>query len=123
MKKIIFLLITGCSLLVSCGDKKPKDLIAKKWQVTDLSKGTEQMPDSQKTKMKETVLEFTKDGKMSITGWVRDKSGTYTLSEDGKTLTVVTGGRSEDSEVSELTSSKLVLLDKRSGNKLTAVPK
>ena len=121
MKKIVLLLICAVSLF-SCS-QKPKDLIVKTWQIKDVTIPNQTMSDSDKAKILKGTIEFTKDGKMIIRGMGDDQTGNYTLSEDGKTLTVVTNGKSEDNTVEDLTSSKLVLTSKNDGGKLTAVPK
>ena len=123
MKKIIFLLLIVSVVFISCKSNKPKDLIVNKWRITDMTTAGEQMPDSLKAKMMQGTMEFTKDGKIMLTGMGDDQSGTYTLSDDGKTLTVTVSGHPETDDVNELSSSKLVITDKAQGGKLTAVPR
>jgi hypothetical protein len=60
---------------------------------------------------------------MIITGMGNDQTGTYTLSDDGKTLFVVTNGKTESNDILELTSKKMVLSDKANNSKLTVVPR
>lgn len=123
MKKIIFLLLVSFTVgLISC-KSKPKDLIVKKWKITDVLIPDMPLPDSVKATLMKGTMEFTKDGKMTITGMGNDQTGTYTLSEDGKTLFVVSNGKTDSNEILELTESKLVLHDKANNSKLTAVPK
>ena len=81
------------------------------------------IPDSVKATAMKGTMEFTKDGKISITGMGNDQSGTYTLSDDGKTLFVVTNGKTESNDILELTSSKMILSDKTNNSKLTVVPR
>ena len=81
------------------------------------------LPDSVKASVMKGTMEFTKDGKMLITGMGNDQSGTYTVSEDGKTLFVVTNGQTQSNDIKEVTSSKLVLFDKTNNSTLTAVPR
>ena len=123
MKRIIALLLLSSFLFIGCKEK-PKDLIVKKWRVTDISVPGQVLPDSIKNNIKQGTMEFTKDGKLNLTGMGMggDKSGTYTLSEDGKTLTVVTNGQPEVSDV-ELSKTKLTIHDKANGSTLTAEPK
>jgi flagellar basal body rod protein FlgG len=124
MKRIIVLLLLTSFVFIGCKDK-PKDLLVKKWRVTDISIPGQVLPDSIKNNIKQGTMEFTKDGKLSLTGMGMggDKSGTYTLSEDGKTLTVVTNGQSEVNDVTELSKSKLVIHDKANNSTLTAEPR
>lgn len=124
MKKFIFLLIISFSIgLISCKSNKPKDLIVNKWKITNIEVPNMPIPDSVKAQAMKGTMEFTKDGKMILTGMGNDQSGTYTLSDDGKTLFVVTNGKSESNEILELTSSKMVLSDKTNNSKLTVVPR
>ncbi len=124
MKKLIVFLLLAGTVLIGCKDK-PKDIIVNKWKITDMSMPGQAMPDSVKSMISQGTMEFTKDGKMTLTGMGTggDQSGTYTLSDDGKTLTVVTNGKSEMNEVTELSKSKLKIEDKANGSTLTAVPK
>lgn len=124
MKKIIFLLLISSSVgMISCKSNKPKDLIINKWKITDIDVPNMPIPDSVKSTLLRGTLEFTKDSKMILTGLGNDQNGTYSLSEDGKTLFVITNGKTESNDIVELTKSKLVLLDKSNQSKLTAVPK
>jgi hypothetical protein len=125
MKKLLVLLFIASSVFISCNNSKPKDLIVKKWRVTDISVPGQVLPDSVKNSIKQGTMEFTKDGKLALTGMGMggDKSGTYTLSEDGKTLTVVTNGQTEVNDVTELSKSKLIIHDKTNSSTLTAEPK
>lgn len=124
MKKIIFLLFISASIgFISCKSNKPKDLIVNKWKITDIDVPNMPLPDSVKAIVMKGTMEFTKDGKMMLTGIGNDPSGTYTISDDGKTLFVVTNGKTESNEIIELTSSKMILLDKTTNSKLTVVPR
>ena len=124
MKKIIFLLFISASIgLISCKSNKPKDLIVNKWKITNIEVPNMPIPDSVKATAMKGTMEFTKDGKISITGMGNDQSGTYTLSDDGKTLFVVTNGKTESNDILELTSSKMILSDKTNNSKLTVVPR
>lgn len=124
MKKIIFLLILSSSVgLISCKSNKPKDLIINKWKITDIDVPDMPLHDTIKATVRKGTMEFTKDGKMTITGMGNDQAGTYSISDDGKTLFVITNGKTESNEIVELTGSKLVLHDKVNNSKLTAVPR
>lgn len=125
MKKTIFLfLLFAAAAFVGC-KSKPKDLLVNKWKITDMTMPGQVMPDSIKNSISQGTLEFTNDGKMSLTGMATggDQSGTYTLSDDGKTLTVISNGKSEMNDVTELSKSKLMISDKTTGSTLSAVPK
>ena len=124
MKKVVFLLMISASIgFISCKSNKPKDLIVNKWKITNIDVPNMPLPDSVKASVMKGTMEFTKDGKMIITGMGNDQSGTYTLSDDGKTLFVVTNGQTQSNEIKELTSSKLVLFDKTNNSTLTAAPR
>jgi len=124
MKKNIFLLFMVASIaIISCKSNKPKDLIVNKWKITNIDVPNMPLPDSVKASVMKGTMEFTKDGKMLITGMGNDQSGTYTVSEDGKTIFVVTNGQTQSNEIREVTSSKLVLFDKTNNSTLTAVPR
>jgi hypothetical protein len=69
------------------------------------------------------TLQFTQDGKMIITGMGKNQSGTYTISDDGKNLFVMVNGKTETNEIKELTTSKMILIDKNNNSKLTVVPR
>lgn len=120
MKKIIFLVLLSASIFISCKSSKPKDLIVNKWRIIDVSVPGMTMPDSIKNQLMQGTMEFTKDGKLLLSGMGNDQSGTYTISDDGKTLTVVSNGRTETNKIDELTKSKLVITDNTNGSKLSA---
>jgi hypothetical protein len=124
MKKWIFLFLVSPSIaLISCSSNKPKDLIVKKWRISDINVPNMPVPDSIKKSLLKGTMEFTKDGKLILTGLGNDQTGSYSLSDDGKTLFVVTNGSTETNDIMELTSSKMVLFDKTNQSKLTVVPK
>lgn len=124
MKKIILLLFISASIsFTGCKSNKPKDLIINKWKITNIEVPNMPIPDSVKATAMKGTMEFTKDGKINITGMGNDQSGTYTLSDDGKTLFVVTQGKTESNDIIELSSSKMVLSDKTNNSRLTVVPR
>ena len=124
MKRIIFLLMITASIgVISCKSNKPKDLIVNKWRITNIDVPNMPLPDSIKASVMKGTMEFTKDGKMILSGMGNDQSGTYTLSDDGKTLFVITNGKTESNDILEITSSKMVLQDKTNNSKLTVVPR
>lgn len=122
-KNILLLLITASIVFISCKSDKPKDLIVNKWKITNIDIPNMPLPDSVKASVMKGTMEFTKDGKMTLTGMGTDQAGTYTLSDDGKTLFVITNGETQSNEIKELSSSKLVLVDKKNNSTLTAAPR
>ena len=115
-------------LFTACKSKSPKDLIVNKWKVTDVSgEGAKNMSDSDKKEMMDkVVMDLTKDGKCTMTGMGNTpKTGTYTVSDDGKTLNLTREGDTKPSpqEISELTADKLVITDGDSKMKITFSPK
>ena len=124
MKKIIFLLLISFSIgIAGCKNNKPKDLIVNKWKIINIDVPEMPVPDSIKAAAMKGTMEFTNDKKWLITGMGKDQAGTYTLSDDGKTLFVVANGKTETHEIVELTASKMVLLDRSNNSKVTVVPK
>jgi hypothetical protein len=120
------LLILAAVILFSaagCKNKAPKDLIVAKWKLTDLTSSGSEIPDSIKQRMVKTaVMEFKSDNTFLLTGMeATAQTGTYSLSDDGKFLTVTPTetNKAEVDTVKELTSNKLVLTDQM-GNKLTS---
>lgn len=121
MKQLLtgILLVAAVSLTACKG--KPKDMIAQKWKITDISTTTP-IPDSSKAEMlKNATMEFTKDGSYSSNSGGVTMGGKYTISDDGKTLSLSpTQGDKTDVNVTELTSSKFVGSAK--GSTITCVP-
>ena len=115
-------LVAGITM-VSCKNKSPKELIVNKWKVTSIS-GTQAtaMPDSVKTQIySSAVMEFTKDGKFMTTGFGSSKGGTYSVSDDGKTLTSTDDGSSTPDILSilEISKDKMIIEDKKGEMKVT----
>ena len=83
------------------------------------------LQDSIKQKVIQGSMEFTNDGKLLLTGMNTegDSTANYTLSEDGKILTVIFNGHQQVNNIKELSKSKLTLRDQTSGSTITAVPK
>ena len=97
------------------------DLIVNKWRPVSVNVS---MPDSTKKELFEkTIIEFTRDGKYYISGPQMKDTGTYVLSDKGKTLTV-TG--SKDSKITEmsidsLNSERIVFTTRLDNTTTTAV--
>ena len=122
------LLALTMMLFTSCKSKSPKDLIVNKWKVTDVSgEGAKNMSDAEKKDMvNKVVMDLAKDGKCSMSGMGdTPKTGTYTLSDDGKTLNLTRDGDSKPTpqQINELTADKLVITDGDSKMKITFSPK
>jgi hypothetical protein len=119
------ILLMSAMAFVSCKGK-PKDMIVNKWKATDLSGGSlGSIPDSIKKSLVSSVsIEFTKDGKYSAASGSSTDNGTYTVSEDGKSISMTgASGKAEESSIEEITKSKLVIIDKASGTKISMEPK
>lgn len=123
MKKLLIILIAA-TVFIGC-KSKPKDLLIKKWQITDITLPGQILPDSVKQKVIRGTMEFTSNGRLLLTGinMGGDNAATYTLSDDGKILTVIANGQQQVNNISELSTTKLSLRDQNSGSTITAVPK
>ena len=117
------LLIPVLVCFFSCNSNNSKTLIVNKWRITDIDIPTMPLSAADKAAALKGTMEFTKDGKWYIKGMGNDMSGSYTLSEDGKTIYIISQDKTETHEIVELTKSKMVLLDKANNTKLTVVPK
>jgi len=112
-------------VMVACGGSA-KDNLVGKWQVSevDMSAMLESIPEEQKAfmesmlpmmeeAMKSMTMEFSADGKVitksSMMGQENEDEGTWTLSDDGKTLSFDNNGKKESMEITELTASKMVV--------------
>ena len=106
------LFITGCKT------ESAKDLLVKKWKFTEITgPDAAQIPDSVKTKMFATaIMEFKKDGSYEQSGGMKEgvEKGTYTLSDDGKTIISKSGGSGMGDTVMilELSKTKMVVAPK-----------
>lgn len=106
---IIFCTLLTVVFLPSCGNKK-NDLV-KTWQVSDIDTETD-LADSIKTAMlSNSTFQFTEDGHYTSSGGIGADQGTYTLDEEGKTLsTISSAGRNSDVyTIEKLNDEKLVL--------------
>lgn len=123
MKAFIAIILVSFFGLISCKSDNPKELIVKKWRITDIDVPNMPLPDTTKASIMKGTMEFTQGGKMLLTGMGNNKSGTYTLSDDGKKLFVVVNGKTETNEIKELTNSKMILVDETNNSRITVIPK
>jgi hypothetical protein len=109
-------------VMMSCKGKSAKDMIVNNWKFTNISGGdASQMPDSIKTEiLSSATMEFTKDGKFNVTMMGSKTSGTYSVSDDGKTLTTTDEGKTaETAEILEISKDKIVLKNPKDQSTLT----
>lgn len=122
-------------LMAACKGGSPKEMITKKWKVDadafeklmkeEIEKMKKDKPEEAKNMeaglgmlkgmMGSVTFEFKADGtaEMSMTAMGQTKKGKWTISEDGKKLTLEEeGGKKEDMDIEELSKSKLVLKNK-----------
>lgn len=106
MKQIFAGLLLVAAVSLSACKGKPKDMLAQKWKLTDVSG----IPESEKNNfLKGADLEFTKDGKYHSVVSGKEENGTYTLSDDGKSLSMIPTSNPEGIiNVIELTKDKFV---------------
>jgi hypothetical protein len=118
-------LLLAALFFAGCKAKSAKELIANKWTLTDIGgEGAKDMTDADKKEMVgKVVMELSKDGKCSISGMASStKTGTYTVSDDGKTLSLIHEGaeKTDPHEINEISASKLVITEmKKDGMKLS----
>lgn len=125
LKPVTALILIAAIIFAGCKSKTPKELIVKKWKMTEVSGGmSARMPDSlRKQLVKNMSLEFFTDNKYVLTGIdTSTHKGSYTLSDDGKTLTITpeATGKPEKNIIEELSGSKLIFAD-NFGTRLVAV--
>ncbi|MFN8243340.1 MAG: hypothetical protein U0X40_04725 [Ferruginibacter sp.] len=111
-------------LFTACKGKSPKELVVNKWKLTEVTgEGAKDMSDQEKKGMTDSlVLELTKDGKINLYGLGSDPAmGTYTVSEDGKSMDFKRTGedKAEPQQINEVSASKLVITDTKSKMTLT----
>lgn len=111
----VFIFFAGCS-------QDNHNLISKRWRPVAVSVA---LDDSTKNVLfSKTVIEFTKDGKYFINGPRTNDTGTYELSDKGKTLTVssIVTKRNVEMTIDTLTNYRFVFTAKLDGTKTTVVP-
>ena len=100
---------------------KPQDLILGTWEmdtkamekayVAEMEVPAEEAPQAV-SEHKGSILEFKKDGSLNQTGGTKPPSKSeWTLSPDGKTLTIKVEGGSVELDVEELSQKRLVVHD------------
>ncbi len=102
----------------ACKSKSAKELIVNKWKLTELTgEAAKEMSETAKKEMTDKlIMELTKDGKVTMSGMGdTPKTGTYTLSEDGKTLFLLRDGdtTAEPQIINELKEGKLVITSEK----------
>ena len=105
-------LLLALVAMVSCKSKSAKELIVNKWKVTNIDGAPADMTDSMKNVVyASATMEFTKDGKFISSGMGPSKSGTYSLSDDGKTLSTTDEGSTiaDVLTVEEISDNKMVV--------------
>lgn len=119
MKISLISFLLAVVVFSGCKQKTPRDFIVGKWRITDVS--STPMAES----LKKATLEFTKDGTWAMTGTpAPDQGGAYSLSDDFKILTTTdVRGQQTLSDIMELSEEQLILLDRNTGIKITAVPR
>lgn len=111
-------LILATLFFTGCKTRTAKELIVNKWKLTALSgENAKEISDTEKKEMTDKlVMELTKDGKVFMSGmWDTPKTGTYSLSDDGKTLFLTRDGetKAEPQIINELKEGKLVLTSEK----------
>ena len=100
-----------------------KDLLFKKWRITDAFPGPES-PD-EKLEMLKTVIEFTSDGKVMVTGsGGTNQEATFTLTTDDKYILSTDKGKDKSDSISieMINTNKLVLLSLKDKTRITLAP-
>ena len=121
----LFLLVTTISM-VSCKSKSAKELIVNKWKVTNIEEAGSGMSDSIKNVIYATAtMEFTNDGKFISSGMGPTKNGSYTISDDGKTLTSTDEGSTTPDilTIEEISSGKMIIKDAKEKMKVSFAAK
>jgi hypothetical protein len=123
-KLMVALVAMVAIFMISCKGKSAKELIVKKWKISNISgKGAETLTDSVKKILYSTAtMEFTKEGKYITTDpQSGTNTGSYTLSTDGKTLISNNEGSTvKDSlDIVELSATKFIVSNKKEDVKIT----
>lgn len=128
MKKVLsyFLAILMVVGLFACKGGK-SDLLAAKWKISNLSDGRE-VPADQKEAvdkmmaemLKDSYLEFKKDGNFDFSIAGKSQKGTWKLNDEGTKLTLKEEGKNaeENMNVADLSDSKVTLSEDAAGQKI-----
>ncbi len=152
--KLAALILVAAVVATSCGGNK-KEMLTKKWQWTEFSspemdkkmkeakdaldtisdpamksiaESSVKMMDGMMADMKQTTMEFKKDGSfdmhLKIMGMEQNESGKWDLTSDGKTLIMTDSKGKTDSSQVEITADKVVFTLDAGGDKasVTMVP-
>jgi hypothetical protein len=119
--KFFCLLLIGC-IVIACGQDK-KEAIAKTWQVSDIETETDLVDSIKNAMLLSSTMQFTEDGHYTTSGGIGADQGTYTLDEEGKTLSTISsaGKNSDVYTIDDLDKEKLVLSRKGTTITCTAV--
>jgi hypothetical protein len=109
--KVFSAIALTAALAAGCKSKTPKELIVNKWQISEMSGGpAEALSDSIKAGIKKAKMEFTADGKFHLIDGLAPYDGTYSISEDGKLITM-TGVQTETDTIKEISADRMVVTD------------
>ncbi|MCX6313920.1 MAG: lipocalin family protein [Sphingobacteriales bacterium] len=122
-KLMVALVVLVTIFMIGCKGKSAKELIVKKWKISDISgNGAKDLTDSIKKILYTTAtMEFTKEGKYITTDpQSGTNTGSYTLSADGKTLISNNEGSTvKDSlDIVELSATKFIVSNKKEDVKI-----
>ena len=122
------LLLVTAIVMVSCKGKSAKELIVNTWKISNVSGGeAAQMPDSIKNVIySSATMEFTKDGKFMMTmPGEKGKGGSYSVSDDGKTLNMTDEGstKPDPADLIEISKDKCVIKNRKEDMTITLMAK
>jgi hypothetical protein len=122
--KNLFVCLFVAAMAMSC-QKTPEELLTKTWTLDniDYTQALKEVPAESKEMMKKmmdeqipkmkgkVIFEFKEDGKVTTTapsfmGETKKEEGTWTISEDGKTVTITDKERKNDFAVKTLTDEE-----------------
>jgi hypothetical protein len=117
-------LLLAALFFTGCKSKSAKEMVVNKWKLTEVSgEGAKDISDAEKKEMiGKFTMDLTKDGKVSMSGMGETpKTGTYSVSDDGKTLVLTHEGedKGDPQEINELTPDKLVITSAKDKMKLS----
>lgn len=137
MKKTLYFVMAACIVLLAACAGSPKDNMVGTWKIADITVDGELSEEETKMMdaMKEMMvgkMEMTFDAEGNFTskqpnpfkeGEVKETKGTWTISEDGKTLKTKEEGSDKEEEIklSELTGSKMVMVNEEGEKTMSMV--